>query len=178
MDGCLLMNLDRTARNTNMLLWQKELWLIDHDAALYFHHNDTPALRAAENPFRFIKDHVLLPKVTKLTAADAECRALLTAERLEFLLAHVPDEWLTTAGAATATEGRVMYRQFFSEPHHPFPQCGDPCGAPRGMGRVFQCRCHCVQQRTEIPPGKDSHPHRQVTGLLCPVGLPGSAGTP
>src|ERR671926_1038404 len=53
-------NVDRTARNTNMLMWHRRLWLIDHGAALYFHHNWDDYLARSRNPFRQIKDHVLL----------------------------------------------------------------------------------------------------------------------
>lgn len=109
----LLMNVDRTARNTNMLIWQKELWLIDHGAALYFHHSGTPPHKAAENPFPLIKDHVLLKAAARLQDADSTCRDLLTVEMIDAILAAVPGEWLTAAGAANAEEGREMYRQYF-----------------------------------------------------------------
>src|ERR1700712_157309 len=67
---CLLMNVDRTARNTNMLIWHKELWLIDHGASLYFHHNWTTWAQKAQLPFAQIKDHVLLQSATELDKAD------------------------------------------------------------------------------------------------------------
>ncbi|HEU0109622.1 MAG TPA: HipA family kinase, partial [Flavisolibacter sp.] len=58
---CLLTNVDRTVRNTNMLMWNKELWLIDHGAALYFHHSWTNWEEQSFKPFTQVKDHVLLP---------------------------------------------------------------------------------------------------------------------
>src|SRR5438045_1943639 len=62
----LITNVDRTARNTNMLVWHKELWLIDHGASLYFHHALTNPVQQARKPFTLIKDHVLLPIATML----------------------------------------------------------------------------------------------------------------
>ncbi|MET0243830.1 MAG: HipA family kinase, partial [Flavitalea sp.] len=65
-----LMNVDRTPRNTNMLMWNKELWLIDHGAALYFHHTWTNWQEQSEKPFVQIRDHVLLPFASQLEKAD------------------------------------------------------------------------------------------------------------
>ena len=91
---CLLTNVDRTYRNTNMLLWHKELWLIDHGASLYFHHSwqnwEEQALRA----FTHVKDHVLLPGATELGAVDTAFRSILTTERIRAIVSLVPDEWL------------------------------------------------------------------------------------
>jgi hypothetical protein len=86
-------NLDRTARNTNMLMWHRRLHLIDHGAALYFHHagGDYPA--RSEDPFPMIKDHVLLPFAAALREADARMTARLAAERLEHIVGFVPDVW-------------------------------------------------------------------------------------
>jgi len=90
---CLLMNVDRTARNTNMLWWRKELWLIDHGASLYFHHAWQQEQDATQ-PFPLIKDHVLLQKASELEAVDLEFRARLTTERIYGIVSLVPDEWL------------------------------------------------------------------------------------
>ncbi len=94
LDG-LLMNMDRTARNTNMLIWHRELWLIDHGAALYFHYSWQNWKQQAVSPFARIKDHVLLPQASELAAVDAEFRPLLTAERIASIVALIPDAWLT-----------------------------------------------------------------------------------
>ena len=76
----LLLNVDRTVRNTNMLWWNKELWLIDHGAALYFHHNwqdwENP-----KRPFAKIKDHVLLPIADNLDEVTYSCRQLLDTDK-------------------------------------------------------------------------------------------------
>src|ERR1700749_1076785 len=70
--GCFLTNVDRTARNTNMLVWHKELWLIDHGAALYFHHSWHNWEEQAKRPFVQVKDHVLLQHATELELVDSE----------------------------------------------------------------------------------------------------------
>lgn len=114
---CLTLNVDRTARNTNLLMWHKELWLIDHGAALYVHHAG-PGWAQPSKPRAFgqVKDHVLLPQASELGAVDAESRALLSPELLRAILATVPDEWLLAAagpeGSTTALEQREAYVQF------------------------------------------------------------------
>ncbi len=90
---CLLMNVDRTSRNTNMLWWHKELWLIDHGASLYFHHAWQNWEDAAK-PFPHVKNHVLLLKATELDTTNKEFRSLLTIERIRAIVSLVPDEWL------------------------------------------------------------------------------------
>lgn len=87
-------NVDRTFRNTNMLLWHKELWLIDHGACLYFHHAFTDPEGHAKVPFTLIKDHVLLPQASMLTEVDAEYKQLLTEDTIKAIVALLPDDWL------------------------------------------------------------------------------------
>lgn len=93
LDG-LLMNVDRTARNTNMLVWNRELWLIDHGASLYFHHNWDSWREQVEKPFAAIKDHVLLRQAERLEAVDVTFRALLTPEIVHEVVQLIPDVWL------------------------------------------------------------------------------------
>ncbi|GAA4040777.1 hypothetical protein GCM10022409_28450 [Hymenobacter glaciei] len=107
----LTLNVDRTARNTNMLMWHKELWLIDHGAALYVHHAGPEWAAPRPRPFPQIKTHVLLPQATELTAADALGHARLTPEVIRSIVALVPDEWLTHA-AGTPAEERAAYAGF------------------------------------------------------------------
>jgi hypothetical protein len=112
LDG-LLMNVDRTARNTNMLVWHKELWLIDHGASLYFHHNWQSWKEQAVKPFVQLKDHVLLPQATKLNEVDAEFKTILTEERIRAIVGLLPDEWLATdEQEASIAERRQVYADF------------------------------------------------------------------
>jgi hypothetical protein len=87
-------NVDRTARNTNLLVWHRRLWLIDHGAALYFHHNWDGYYERTTDPFARIKDHVLLPFASALREADARLGALVTRAVIERIVAQVPDTWL------------------------------------------------------------------------------------
>jgi len=110
---CLLTNVDRTARNTNMLIWHKELWLIDHGAALYFHHSWQNWQEQALKPFLLIKDHVLLPLATELDQVDQEFRLILTPERIRTIVDLIPQEWLKDeANFGSPEEHKLAYAQF------------------------------------------------------------------
>lgn len=111
---CLLMNVDRTCRNTNMLTWHKGLWLIDHGAALYFHHtwNDWQNPKRA---FPNVKDHVLLNKAARLSHVDDEFRSLLSPDLINAVVKRVPEIWLTDELTFTSTdEHRNAYAQFLN----------------------------------------------------------------
>jgi hypothetical protein len=106
-------NVDRTFRNTNMLIWHKELWLIDHGASLYFHHSWTNWEKHAQSPFALIKDHVLLPQAAVLAETDAAFKELLTPEVLAAIVALIPEDWLQWEDVDdTPTELRNVYLQF------------------------------------------------------------------
>lgn len=108
-----LTNIDRTARNTNMLIWRRELWLIDHGSCLYFHHSWDNRAQHATGPFPLIKDHVLLPRATHLQEANAELAQRLTPEVLRAIVALVPDEWLSWPDAeGSPAELRAAYLDF------------------------------------------------------------------
>ncbi|NCD69710.1 HipA family kinase [Mucilaginibacter agri] len=92
---CLITNVDRTPRNTNMLIWHKELWLIDHGASLYFHHSWYNWQEQAKRPFAQVKDHVLLPRASELEAVDTEFKTILTPDKIRTIVNLIPDEWLT-----------------------------------------------------------------------------------
>ena len=110
---CFLTNVDRTARNTNMLLWHKELWLIDHGASLYFHHSWQNWEEKAKLPFTLIKDHVLLQQASMLDEVDAAFRQLLTNEKIKDIVSIIPAEWLTIdAPFESPEEHRKAYVQF------------------------------------------------------------------
>ncbi len=91
---CLLTNVDRTSRNTNMLVWYKDLWLIDFGASLYFHHSWNNWEDQAQKPFLLVKDHVLLPYASELDRVDTEFKKILTRELIENIVAAVPEIWL------------------------------------------------------------------------------------
>ena len=87
-------NVDRTAKNANMLLWHRRLWLIDHGAALYFHHAWTPRDEHARSPFKLIKDHVLLGLASELADVDSAMRSRLSEEALAGIVRLIPEEWI------------------------------------------------------------------------------------
>jgi hypothetical protein len=100
-------NGDRTPRNPNMLRWRRELYLIDHGAALYFHHDWTDHLTRSRSPFAMIRNHTLLPLAGDLHAADAALAPRITEAALREIVAQVPDAWLT--GEATPEATRQSY---------------------------------------------------------------------
>lgn len=89
-----LMNVDRTAKNTNMLVWHRELWLIDHGASLYFHHAWDTWEKQALSPFKAIKDHVLLSCATFLSEVDKRAHEILSADFFKEIIALIPSTWL------------------------------------------------------------------------------------
>ena len=107
-------NVDRTARNTNMLTWHRRLWLIDHGAALYFHHNWENYLERSRMPFAQVKDHVLLHAASALEETDARLSARVTPELIKELVELVPREWLGTEPRfADADAHRAAYAEYF-----------------------------------------------------------------
>ncbi|MDB5196849.1 MAG: hypothetical protein JWP88_1220 [Flaviaesturariibacter sp.] len=110
---CLLTNVDRTVRNTNMLMWHKELWLIDHGACLYFHHAWQGWETSAQKPFVQVKDHVLLPWASELERVDADFRQRLTPETVKSIVALIPEEWLQASWPDSSPEEiRQVYTRF------------------------------------------------------------------
>jgi hypothetical protein len=108
-----LTNVDRTARNTNMLSWQKELWLIDHGAALFFHHTWHNWEEQSLKPFIQIKDHVLLPKASELDQADVFMKQQITPEKIQAVVSLIPDSWLINEGdTVTPADKRIVYSNF------------------------------------------------------------------
>ena len=110
-----LTNVDRTVRNTNMLIWNRELWLIDHGASLIFHHAWSDPEKAALSPFPYIKDHALLHRAGSLTQADKEMRQKITPRTLCKIVDAVPDEWLLWEDTdLTPTMIRDAYKRFLT----------------------------------------------------------------
>lgn len=106
-------NVDRTFRNTNMLMWHKELWLIDHGACLYFHHSWNNWEKHAQSSFALIKDHVLLPQASVLKEVDTEFKSILSTEVLQSIVNLIPVEWLTWEESDETPKAlREVYLQF------------------------------------------------------------------
>lgn len=95
-------NVDRTARNTNLLYWHRRLMLIDHGSALYFHHATSDYLARSRDPFKLIKNHVLLPAAGLLVSADQACKRALTPEVLAAVVNQIPEDWLDWEGQRAA----------------------------------------------------------------------------
>ena len=111
----LISNVDRTYKNTNMLSWHRELWLIDHGASLYFHHSWDNWKDHAHRTFPKIKDHVLLKRATLLAHASEEIRAAVQLENIQAIVSLVPDDWLLEeADALTPQERKNVYVEFLS----------------------------------------------------------------
>ena len=107
-------NVDRTVRNTNMLMWHRRLWLIDHGATLYFHHSPgwtADALRPRD-PFPLIRQHVLLHAATRLEQADAGLTPMLTEAAIAAIVDRVPDEWLHADAAGGTPPSKEDYRRY------------------------------------------------------------------
>ncbi|MCC6282375.1 MAG: aminotransferase class I and II [Saprospiraceae bacterium] len=113
-------NMDRTFRNTNMLMWHRELWLIDHGACLYFHHSWADWENSAKSPFSMIKDHVLLSKASLLAETNRAFKTILTEEKIGAIVALIPDEWLQwrDTDESPAVLRDVYYRYLCSRLEH------------------------------------------------------------
>lgn len=107
-----LTNVDRTRLNPNMMIWHKELWLIDHGASLYFHHSWRNPKESALDRFPYIKTHVLLPYATKLKEADKLMRQAITPRTLSKIVDLIPENWLEEEGELSASQRREVYREF------------------------------------------------------------------
>jgi hypothetical protein len=94
-----VMNVDRTPRNPNLLLAGGTLWLIDHGAALYFHHAWAQSAASRTSPFAPVREHVLLPRASAITAAGGRLAAAIAAAPVRDILASLPDDWLAGDGA-------------------------------------------------------------------------------
>ncbi|MDL2314877.1 aminotransferase class I and II [Bacteroidales bacterium OttesenSCG-928-C19] len=108
-----LTNVDRTAKNTNLMMKYRELWLIDHGSSLYFHHSWDNWEKQALSPFAMIKDHVLLPQADQLMEVDKEFKQILTDDILLEIVNLIPDDWLNWGGEdETPQDLRNVYFQF------------------------------------------------------------------
>ena len=111
----LVTNVDRTARNTNMLMWHRRLWLIDHGSSLYFHHTWKNYLERSRDPFRMIKDHVLLPFAATLPKVDAKMSERISNVIIQDIVKLIPGSWLLEDPAiGDASQQRAAYIEYFS----------------------------------------------------------------
>jgi len=109
----MITNMDRTARNTNLLNWNKELWLIDHGASLYFHHAWDNWKTHAEKTFPLIKDHVLLERASLLEEAAVEIKTVVNEQVIENIVSSIPDEWLEEeSDSHRPSEKKTIYATF------------------------------------------------------------------
>jgi hypothetical protein len=103
-------NVDRTARNTNMLLLNRQLWLIDHGASLYFHHTWSDYLARSRGAFPQIKDHVLLRFADDIAPIDADLSGRLNEDIITEIVELIPESWLENEpGFANSAEHRAAY---------------------------------------------------------------------
>ena len=108
-------NVDRTPRNANLLMWHRKLWLIDHGAALYFHHSWTNMDQRSKDPFRLIKEHILLPFASAIETADQAMTALITEEVIKGVVGLVPDEWLDDSSRfSSPAENKQAYIEYLT----------------------------------------------------------------
>ncbi|WP_339841886.1 HipA family kinase [uncultured Maribacter sp.] len=111
----LISNIDRTAKNANLLYWHNELWVIDNGASFYFHHNWEIWESHLSRTFPFIKDHVLLEQANDLTEAAHEIHGLLTPEKITDIVSNIPEDWLISDSDFLNTdEKRAAYIQFIT----------------------------------------------------------------
>jgi len=111
----LISNIDRTAKNTNLLNWNDELWVIDNGASFYFHHNWQTWENHLTRTFPLIKDHVLLAKATVLEEASSAVKKLINKDVIAEIIAKIPEDWLLSEGDfLNPTEMRTAYNTFLN----------------------------------------------------------------
>ena len=109
----LISNIDRTVKNTNLLNWNKELWVIDNGASFYFHHNWATWENHLTRTFPLIKDHVLLSQATKLEEVSKEIIDLLTKEKIAEIIQLIPEDWLQhESDELSPSEMRTAYTEY------------------------------------------------------------------
>ena len=109
----IISNIDRTAKNTNLLHWNNELWVIDNGASFYFHHDWKNWQNHLSRTFPLIKDHVLLQKATNLKEASNEIQRLLNHDKIIEIVSAIPEDWLISEfDTMTTDEMREAYIAF------------------------------------------------------------------
>ena len=111
----IISNIDRTAKNTNLLHWNNELWVIDNGASFYFHHDWQNWKNHLTRTFPLIKDHVLLERATNLKEASKETQHLINQDEIIEIVSNIPDDWLISEfDTMTANEMREAYNEFLN----------------------------------------------------------------
>jgi hypothetical protein len=111
----LISNIDRTAKNTNLLKWNEELWVIDNGASLYFHHDWENWKNHLTRTFPHIKDHVLLPQANKLREAAEEIQQFINPDKIIEIISNIPEVWLINeSNALNPIEMRAAYAEFLN----------------------------------------------------------------
>src|SRR4051812_36636083 len=116
-DACMT-NVDRTARNPNILMWHRRLWLIDHGASLYFHHATgwEQEQGRARQPFPMLKDHLLVRHATMIDSVDDAMATAITPALIDAVVAEIPDVWLRGDGATADPDVyRAAYVRYLRE---------------------------------------------------------------
>jgi hypothetical protein len=109
----VMSNIDRTAKNPNLLLWHNDLWVIDNGASFYFHHNWETWKNHLTKTFPLVKDHVLLSQAIQLNKAAEDILVVLDVETVENILSNIPDDWLnSTSDSLSIFEMRHAYLEY------------------------------------------------------------------
>jgi hypothetical protein len=109
----LITNVDRTDRNVNMLLWEDKLWLIDHGASLYVHHDWTDYLERSRSSFPYSRQHTLLRYASRLPQAETRLAPLLNAAKIRSFVDEIPEQWLEGEAAfADVAAHRAAYNEY------------------------------------------------------------------
>ncbi len=111
----IISNIDRTPKNPNVLIWNKELWIIDNGASFYFHHNWPTWENHLTRTFPLIKDHVLLAQATQIPAAAKSIELMLTTSKIEEIIANIPEDWLIhQSDSLSPDEMRAAYKLYLT----------------------------------------------------------------
>ena len=111
----IISNIDRTPKNPNILIWNKELWIIDNGASFYFHHNWPTWENHLTGTFPLIKDHVLLAQATQIPAAAKSIELTLVPSVIDDIIANIPEEWLLhESDTLSPNEMRAAYKNYLT----------------------------------------------------------------
>jgi hypothetical protein len=111
----IISNIDRTAKNTNLLHWNNELWIIDNGASFYFHHDWKNWNNHLTRTFPLIKDHVLIKRATSLKEAANEIRDLISETKITEIVSNIPEDWLLSeSDTMSPKDMRAAYIEFIN----------------------------------------------------------------